>query len=131
MTEVRAHRLVFTAVLGAMLASSFCIAFVLAGICLTDLHLLAIGAGFFGLTVLLLGSSFWMGGFMAPIEPWEADELAGILMGLDDAREELVELGRKRQEGDPKSNTEEIIDAATRWDELSDRLTFWPESPPE
>lgn len=65
-----------------------------------------------------------------PIEPWDADDLAGILMGLDDAREELIELGRKRQESGPGVHVNEIVDAAERWDDLSDRLSFWPEKPP-
>jgi hypothetical protein len=69
---------------------------------------------------------------MAQIESWEADELAGILMGLDDSREELITLGRKRQEGDTSARTvEAMVDAAERWDDLSDRLTFWPGTPPE
>lgn len=60
------------------------------------------------------------------IEPWDAEELAGILLGLEDAKSDLLAAFRSRQEGDSTKYAQELVDAATRWDELSDRLADWP-----
>lgn len=60
------------------------------------------------------------------IEVWDAEDLAGILIGLEDAKKDLLTAFRSRQEGDPTSNHEPLIDAAERWDALSEKLSEWP-----
>lgn len=65
----------------------------------------------------------------------EADELADILMGIEDTRNELIRMGRERQEI-PNArrdclHLDEIQELAERWNDLANQLVHWPDPIPE
>lgn len=62
------------------------------------------------------------------LEVWDADRLAGILLGLEDAKADLKRYFIARQEGGSKY-VEEIVEAAQRWENLVEELIWWPGQP--
>jgi hypothetical protein len=68
------------------------------------------------------------------IEFWGADDLADILIGLEDVRKELITLGLKRQEATPEQKQETndaMVELAERWDTLANQIAHWPDKPPK
>lgn len=60
------------------------------------------------------------------IEVWDAEQLADILIGLEDAKKDLITAFLSRQEGNPSSNHLELVEAAERWESLAEKLSDWP-----
>jgi hypothetical protein len=65
------------------------------------------------------------------IEVWDAEEIAGVLLGIDDAKADLKNLLALKQEGVQSENyVDEITEAAERWNTLLGQTEEWLEKHP-